>query len=136
MTVHRASGTVRSGITSTFGKATTMPIRALRAALATAAIAGSALTMTVTPAQATEACKTLNAPGGGSATMCKSWFSVGGGYYDGEWWSEGPVPTKVALKVIEDGWQHSAAFSDSYHHRKVVQLKLCYTLTGQCGTPW
>ncbi|MGW7369711.1 hypothetical protein ACWGI8_41390 [Streptomyces sp. NPDC054841] len=113
-----------------------MPVRALRTALAATVIAGSAITMTATPAQAAQACKTLSTPSGGSAKMCKSWDSVGGGYYDGRWWSEGPVPTKIYLKVIEDGWEHEAAFSGRYNHRKVVQLKLCYSLTGKCGTPW
>ncbi|MFF8280981.1 hypothetical protein ACF05T_33815 [Streptomyces lateritius] len=113
-----------------------MSLRVLRTALAAIVIAGSGLIVTTTPAQAAGACKTLSAPGGGSAYMCKSWNSVGGGYYNGSWWSQGPVPTKVYLKVIEDSWEHEAAFSGSYNHREFVQLKLCYTLTDRCGTPW
>ena len=109
----------------------------LRTILATVAIAGASVVMTPTSAQAADACKKLYAPNGAGGTMCKSWNRIGNTeFFNGEWWSQGPFPTKISLKVIEDGWQHDAAFSGSYRHRKVVQLKLCYTLTGQCGTPW
>jgi hypothetical protein len=116
-----------------------MLTRKIGSCLAVVAMIGAGVAATAAPAAAEtgQECRKIYTPSGMGGKMCKTWTRIGStAYFNGKWWSEGPFPTKIELKVIEDGWQHSADFSGSYQHRKLVQLKLCDSLTGKCGTPW
>ncbi|APE24907.1 MULTISPECIES: hypothetical protein [Streptomyces] len=75
--------------------------RTLSALLAATAAAAGLMIMPGS-AEAAGGCKTMSAPGGGSAYVCKHYYSQGGGLYYGDF-SVGSASSRVYAQAYYDG---------------------------------
>ncbi|GAB3808952.1 hypothetical protein [Micromonospora zhanjiangensis] len=88
-----------------------------------------------TAAQAASGCTTLYDGRGGNSRVCKSWTSVGGGYYKGTW-SVGVTTSYTYVQKYQDGKVSTAAKSGSYSHLKKFYLRACDSLGSGCSAWW
>jgi hypothetical protein len=99
-----------------------------------AAAAATSIALGSPMAEAASGCTTLHDGHSGSSHVCKSWTSVGGGYYKGTW-SIGVTTSYTYVQVYKDGAVSTVGGGGSYSHLKHFYLRACSNFGG-CGGWW
>jgi len=97
-----------------------------------AAATGTAIALSTPVAHAADSCTTLHDGHSGSSYVCKSWTSVGGGYYKGKW-SIGVTTSYTYVQVYKDGAVSTVGGGGSYSHLKKFFMRACSDFGGCSG---
>ena len=107
-------------------------VRRVSSGVVVAAAIGTALALNSPAAHAAGACTTLSDGHSGSSYVCKSWTSVGGGYYRGTW-SIGVTTSYTYVQVYQDGAVSTVGGGGSYSHLKKFSMRACSNFGGCSG---
>lgn len=109
-------------------------VRRVFSGVVVAAATGTALALSSPAAHAASACTTLPDGHSGSSHVCKTWTSVGGGYYRGTW-SIGVTTSYTYVQVSKDGAVSTVGGGGSYSHLKKFSMRACSDY-GTCSGWW